>query len=297
MPTFSIDGQIVKESDATISVLDHGLLYGDGVFEGLRFYQRQIFKLEAHLARLKDSAKAIGLKLPMTESAMTTAMLEAIASSDQENGYIRLVVTRGVGPLGIDPTTCKAPKTIIIIDQLALVPPEIVQHGIDVIVAKTRRLSANQLDPRVKSLNYLNNILARNEATAAGAQEAIMLNAEGRIAEGSADNVFIVQLGKLITPPPSEGALAGITRQTVLDIAANCNIQVLERPIELEELQAADECFLTGTGAELIPVRNIDGRGLPHAKPIFARLQQAFTDLVTTPLAWQKTDINSKSAC
>jgi branched-chain amino acid aminotransferase len=280
MATFNIDGNLVPESEATVSVMDHGLLYGDGVFEGLRFYNGEVFREQAHLLRLEASANAIGLNLPMEFAAMSQAMAETIAASGQSNGYIRLLVTRGVGPLGIDASSCQAPKTIIIVDQLALVPRHIVEVGIKVIIAETRRISANQLDPRIKSLNYLNNILARREATAAGAEEAIMLNSEGRVAEGSADNVFIVQSGKLITPPCSEGALEGITREVILELAEKCNIETIETPVTKEQLIAADECFLTGTGAELIPVRQINDTSLCEHRPVFTILQQAFAALV-----------------
>ncbi len=282
MPTFNIDGDLVAEADATISVMDHGLLYGDGVFEGLRFYNGQIFRCAAHLERLSASADAIGLTIPMTDAALGRAMSETITASNQDNGYIRLIVTRGSGPLGINPATCKNPRVIIIVDQLALVPEEIVQQGAAVIIAKTRRLSANQLNPTIKSLNYLNNILARAEANKAGVEEAIMLNAEGRVAEGSADNVFIVHSGKLITPPISEGALAGITRAAILELAQKLGIECVETPLYPEDLYGADECFLTGTGAELIPVKRIDEVDLRPDRPTYARLQQAFKTLVAT---------------
>ncbi|MFN3236137.1 MAG: branched-chain-amino-acid transaminase [Pseudomonadales bacterium] len=280
MATFNIDGKLVPESEATVSVMDHGLLYGDGVFEGLRFYNGEVFREHEHLLRLEASAKAIGLTLPMDFTHMSRAMAETITASGQSDGYIRLLVTRGVGPLGIDASSCGSPKTIIIIDQLALVPRENVQTGIKVIIAKTRRISANQLDPRIKSLNYLNNIQARREATAAGAEEAIMLNSQDRVAEGSADNVFIVQNGKLITPLCSEGALEGITRQVILELAATCNIEAIETTVTKEQLITADECFLTGTGAELIPVRQIDDTTLPERRPVFSILSQAFTTMV-----------------
>lgn len=282
MPTFNIDGQPKAAEEATISVLDHGLLYGDGVFEGFRFYSGRIFRVDQHLERLKDSAKAIGLTLPMSFDAMTQAMNDTIVRSGQSEGYIRLVVTRGVGPLGIDSTTCADPRTIVIVDELALVDKDIVQQGIKVIIASTRRLATDQLDPRIKSLNYLNNILARNEANAAGAQEAIMLNRDGRIAEGSADNVFIVQNGELLTPPTTEGALAGITRQVVMELAENCNIKSREALLTPFDLVTSDECFLTGSGAELIPVRQIGDTELSEQRPVFETLQSAFRQIVDT---------------
>ena len=280
MPTFNIDGKPAAAEAAQISVMDHGLLYGDGVFEGLRFYGGKIFLCEAHLRRLKQSAKAISLTLPMSDAAMTEAMNDTIQRSGQTEGYIRLIVTRGVGPLGIDASSCTHPKTIVIVDHLALVPDEIVQQGIKVVIAATRRLAPDQLDPRIKSLNYLNNILARNEANAAGANEAILLNDRGRVAEGSADNVFIVQDGKLVTPPVSEGALDGITRGVILELAEKCNIPAFEQPITTFDLINADECFLTGSGAELIPVAVVGNTELPTARPVFSELRAAFRQLV-----------------
>lgn len=280
MPTFNIDGNPTDQSHATVSVMDHGLLYGDGVFEGLRFYGGSIFRCDAHLDRLHNSAKAIGLNLPMSNDEILAAMEDTITRSGQKDGYIRLVVTRGVGPLGIDASTCRDPRTIVIVDELALVPAEIVQHGIKVIIASTRRISPDQLDPRIKSLNYLNNILARNEANAAGAEEAILLNDRGRVAEGSADNVFIVRGGKIFTPPTSEGALDGITRAVVLELAEKCNIKIEETPLTTFDLTTSDECFLTGTGAELIPVRQIGETELTAARPVFDEIRSAFRDLV-----------------
>jgi len=276
MPTFSIDGQLVNSEAANISVMDHGLLYGDGVFEGLRFYNKRVFCCAEHLDRLADSACAIGLKLPMPCQQMVQAIEATVEASDQRDGYIRLIVTRGAGPLGIDSTLCANPRTIIIVDQLSLVPDVILQKGIKVIVAATRRFSPDQLDPRIKSLNYLNQIMARREATAAGASEAILLNQWGRIAEGSADNIFIVKAGVLMTPPISEGALDGITRKVVLQLAEQHNIATEQCPLTPMDLVTADECFLTGTGAEMIPVSAVGDQHLRAQRPIFDQLQQAF---------------------
>jgi branched-chain amino acid aminotransferase len=256
--------------------MDHGLLYGDGVFEGLRFYSGNIFRCEDHLTRLQDSAAAIGLSLPMSLAEMNHAMLQTIETSAQSDGYIRLIVTRGEGPLGIDSTQCVEPRTIVIVDQLALVAKNIVQRGVKVIIAATRRLNPDQLDPRIKSLNYLNQIMARREATAAGADEAIMLNQWGRVAEGSADNIFVIKDGKLKTPPISEGALDGITRRVILEIAQRDAIPTLECPLTPLDLQTADECFLTGTGAELLPVAMVGSQQLPAQRSLFDRLQTAF---------------------
>jgi len=280
MPTFNIDGQLVNPEGASISVMDHGLLYGDGVFEGLRFYNKNLFFCPEHLERLLDSATAIGLELPMSGAAMTRAMQATIEASDQENGYIRLIVTRGAGPLGIDSTKCQNPRTIIIVDQLALVPDSLMHNGIKVIIAATRRFSADQLDPRIKSLNYLNQIMARREATAAGAHEAILLNQSGRVAEGSADNLFIVKAGVLMTPPISEGALDGITRKIILQLASQADIARRECPLTPLDLVTADECFLTGTGAELIPVAKIGDHALATKRPMFEQLQSAFRSFV-----------------
>lgn len=290
MPTFSIDGKLINPEDAMISVMDHGLLYGDGVFEGLRFYGGNIFRSESHLMRLQDSAAAIGLLLPMTVEDIQRAMLRAVSASKQTDGYIRLIVTRGEGPLGIDSSKCHQPRIIIIVDQLALVPAHVVQHGVKVIIAATRRLNSDQLDPRIKSLNYLNQIMARREATVAGADEAIMLNQWGRVAEGSADNVFVVKRQVLKTPPLSEGALDGITRQVVLELAEQLGLSVQECPLTTLDLVTADECFLTGTGAELLPVSMVGHHTLAQNRPIFDRIQSAFFDEVqktqtTTALA------------
>ena len=283
MRTFSIDGKICRAEDATISVMDHGLLYGDGVFEGLRFYDSRIFRVEAHLNRLEDSATAIGLNVPMSQALLLDAMQEAIASSNLTDGYIRLVITRGSGLLGLDPKSCASPRTIIIVDELALIDPRIVAEGISIMIASTRRLSADQIDPRIKSLNYLNQILAKQEAAAAGADEAILLNLAGRIAEGSADNVFIVKDGLVKTPPTSEGALDGITRQAILDLCGARNIPAIETPLATTDLYTADEIFLTGTGAELIPVARVSGKKIPDKRPVFEALSLAFKALVRNP--------------
>ena len=276
MPTFSIDGELVNPEAANISVMDHGLLYGDGVFEGLRFYSRRVFCCADHLDRLTDSAQAIGLQLPMSHQEMVQAIAATIEASDQQDGYIRLIVTRGAGPLGIDSTLCMNPRTIIIVDQLSLVPDAVLQTGIKIIIAATRRFSPDQLDPRIKSLNYLNQIMARREATAAGANEAILLNQWGRIAEGSADNLFIAKAGVLKTPPISEGALDGITRKVVLQLAAQHNIAIEQCPLTPMDLSTSDECFLTGTGAEMIPVSVVGDQPLSAQRPIFDQLQKAF---------------------
>lgn len=272
-----LNGRLVAPQEAMVSVFDHGLLYGDGVFEGIRFYNGRAFRLEAHLERLALSARAIALILPYTLAELTDAVEQTVGAAGVAEGYLRLVVTRGVGPLGLDPTRCQAPSVFIIADRLRLVSSKTQEEGAKVIIAATRRLGADGLDPRIKSLNYLNHILARMEASHAGADEAILLNGAGRVAEGSADNIFIVRGGELLTPPVTEGALDGITRQVVLEAAAELHIPHRETPLAPYDLYVADECFLTGTGAELIPVASIDGRSLPHCPgPIFGILQTAF---------------------
>ncbi len=280
MPTFNIDAQIVNPEAACISVMDHGLLYGDGVFEGLRFYDHHIFAATEHLVRLNASAKAIGLTLPLTDRVMLQSMRDTIEASGLTDGYVRLVVTRGAGLLGIDPASCNNPKTIIIVDELSLVPKAIVQKGIKVIIASIKRFDRDQLDPRIKSLNYLNQILARQQATAAGAHEALLLNKDGRLAEGSADNIFVVKNGCIKTPAIKEGALDGITRKTILRLCHDHKISASEGQITVAELLDSDECFLTGTGAELIPVADVDGKPYANKRPVFERLQRSFSNFV-----------------
>lgn len=281
------NGRIIPASEASVSVFDHGLLYGDGVFEGIRFYNGCAFRLQAHLRRLQDSANALSLSIPYSFLQLTQAVDEIVHSFQQPDGYLRLIVTRGVGPLGLDPAACAQPNVILIADRLAIVAPDKRDNGIRVIVSSTRRAPADVLDPRIKSLNYLNNILARIEANQAGVDEAIMLNTHGCVAEGSAENVFVVRDEMLLTPKTSDGALRGITRDIILELAAQAGIPAEQTILTRYDLYTCDECFLTGTGAELIPVREIDGHSLPAAPgPIFATLFEAFERLVrseTTP--------------
>jgi len=278
---FWINGQLVPEREAVIPVTDHGLLYGDGVFEGIRFYHRHPFRLAAHLQRLADSCKAIRLTLPYTQAQLTEAVDEIIAAFPEENGYLRLMVTRGQGPMGLDPANCTQPNIILIATRLEMVHPELRGEGIRLIIASTRRLPADGLDPRIKSLNYLNHIFARMEATQACVEEAVLLNSQGRVAEGSAENIFIVQDGHLATPRPVDGALAGITRGIIQELAAELGIPAREAPLTPYDLYTADECFLSGTGAELIPVREVDGRPLRHCPgPVFSALASAFQEQV-----------------
>jgi len=278
-----LDGRIMPVAEARIPVLDHGLLYGDGVFEGIRFYRSRPFQLAAHLDRLEDSARAIALELPRKTSEMATIIGELVEAYGKPDGYIRLIVSRGVGPLGIDPAPCGKPTLIVIADGLTLVSDAIRQRGASLIIAATRRLPADGLDPRIKSLNYLNHILARIEANHAGADEAILLNRNGKVAEGTADNLFIVRDGELRTPPASDGALAGITRRVILELAERVDIPARETTLAPYDLYTADECFLTGTGAELIPVREIDGRPIRRCPgAVFKRLAEAFAKKVVT---------------
>ncbi|MBV1877288.1 MAG: branched-chain-amino-acid transaminase [Pseudomonadales bacterium] len=280
-----INGRIVAPENARISVYDHGLLYGDGVFEGLRFYAKRCFRIEQHLQRLCRSAQATGLVLPLDQTQLIEGIKQTIYASSLQDGYVRLLVTRGEGPLGLDPTPCTNPNVIIMVDRLSIVPPATRKHGAAVIIASTRRLNPDGLDPRIKSLNYLNHILARMEASHAGADEAILLNNAGRVAEGSADNIFIVHDQKLITPPVTEGALDGITRQCMLELAAQVSLKPVEQPIAAYDLYNAEECFLTGTGAELIPVAAVDGRKIRHCPgKYFEGLNKAYTQLTKQEL-------------
>jgi len=262
-----IDGKYYDEHDAKVSVFDHGLLYGDGIFEGIRAYHGRVFKLKEHIDRLFYSAKAILLQIPMSPAQMTRAVVEACRENKIRDGYIRLVVTRGMGTLGLNPKSCKRPSVIIIADKIQLYPPEVYQRGLDIITVPTTRNLHSALNPAIKSLNYLNNILAKIEANNGGCEEAVMLNAEGFVAECTGDNLFIVKNGELFTPPLSAGALYGITRQTVIELAEEEGLKVCEPNLTRYDLFNADECFLTGTGAEIVPVVKIDGRVIGTGKP------------------------------
>ena len=262
-----IDGKYYDEGTAKISVFDHGLLYGDGVFEGIRAYNGRVFKLKEHIDRLFRSAKAILLTIPMTHAAIMAAVVEACRRNKVRDGYIRLVVTRGVGSLGLNPARCKRPSVIIIADKIQLYPQELYQKGMEIITVPTVRSLHSALNPAIKSLNYLNNILAKIEATNAGCEEAVMLNAEGFVAECTGDNLFIVNQGEVQTPPLSAGALYGITRRVVLELAAEAGLKASEPNLTRYDLFNADECFVTGSGAELMPVVKIDGRTIGKGKP------------------------------
>jgi branched-chain amino acid aminotransferase len=276
-----IDGKYYSERDAKVSVFDHGLLYGDGVFEGIRAYHGRVFKLKEHIDRLFCSAKAILLELPMSHAQFMKATVETCRKNNLRDGYIRLVVTRGMGTLGLNPRSCKRPSVIIIADKIQLYPPEYYQRGLDIITVPTVRNLHSALNPAIKSLNYLNNILAKIEANNAGVEEAVMLNAEGFVAECTGDNLFIVKNRALFTPPLSAGALYGITRQTVIELAEEAGLKVSEPNLTRYDLFNADECFLTGTGAELIPVVKIDGRVIGTGKPgpITRRLEEDYRAL------------------
>jgi len=262
-----IDGKYYDERNAKISVFDHGLLYGDGIFEGIRAYHGCVFKLKEHIDRLFYSAKAILLQIPMSHAQIMRATVETCRKNKIRDGYIRLVVTRGVGTLGLNPRSCKRPSVIIIADKIQLYPPEFYQRGLDIITVPTTRNLHSALNPAIKSLNYLNNILAKIEANNGGCEEAVMLNAEGFVAECTGDNLFIVKNGDLFTPPLSAGALYGITRQTVLDLAEESGLKVSEPNLTRYDLFNADECFITGTAAEIVPVVKIDGRVIGTGKP------------------------------
>jgi branched-chain amino acid aminotransferase len=262
-----IDGVMYAEPDAKVSVFDHGLLYGDGIFEGIRFYNGRVFKLTEHLERLWDSAKAIRLTIPMTLQEMEEATLATIRENGLRDGYIRLVVTRGKGNLGLSPDRCPKASVIIIADKIQLYPEEKYEKGMVMVTTATRRATPAALLPAVKSLNYLNNIMAKIEATHAGADEGVMLNEQGYVAECTGDNLFVVKKGRITTPPVYAGALGGITRQVVFDICAEIGVPIAEQEMTRYDVYTADECFLTGTAAEVIAAIELDTRVIGDGKP------------------------------
>ncbi len=262
-----INGKLYEKEHAKISVYDHGLLYGDGVFEGLRSYSGKVFRLEQHLDRLWASAKAILLEIPMTKESLAKAVNDTLATNNIKDGYIRLVVTRGAGTLGLDPNRCSDPQVIIITDHIALYPKELYENGLEIITASTIRNHPQALSARIKSLNYLNNILAKIEGLQAGCQEALMLNHLGHIAECTADNIFLVRGGQVYTPPIDAGILEGITRDAVMEIARDAEFVMREETLTRHDAYTADEVFLTGSGAEIIPVIKIDSRVIGSGKP------------------------------
>lgn len=275
-----MNGQLVDANSATISVFDHGLLYGDGVFEGIRFYNKRPFRLAEHLLRLRQSACAIMLTIPYNDAELADAIDNMIAAYHEEDGYIRLVATRGKGPLGINPATCDKPQVFMITAAIQLTSAAAKQKGLKTIIASTRRMQSDMIDSRIKSLNYLNSILAKIEANHAGADEAIMLNTNGKVAEAAAENIFIVTGGILVTPPVTDGALSGITRGVVIELAKRENITTKEISLAPYDIYNADEVFLTGTGAELLPVRSVDGRVIKACPgSIFQTLNRRFETL------------------
>ena len=273
-----LDGKFVDSSEAKVSVFDHGLLYGDGVFEGIRLYGGNIFRLEEHLERLEYSAKAIMLQMPHTRAELRELTCETCRQNGLTDAYIRLVITRGVGDLGLAPWLCPKPSIFIIASKISLYPQEHYDNGLAIVTVPTRRIGPAALPATIKSLNYLNNILGKIEAKQFGALEAIMLNEQGYVAECTADNVFIVHKGTIITPSSSQGALKGITRDTVIDIAAEIGVPLRESDMTRYDLWCADDCFLTGSGAEVIPVVKLDGRVIGDGKPgpITQRVLAAF---------------------
>lgn len=277
-----LDGKFVDSDEAKVSVFDHGLLYGDGVFEGIRLYGGNIFRLEEHLERLEYSAKAIMLEMPLNREQLRWATCETCRQNGLTDAYIRLVVTRGPGDLGLAPWLCPKPSIFIIASKISLYPKEYYDNGLAIVTVPTRRISPAALPPTIKSLNYLNNILGKIEAKQFGALEAIMLNDQGYVAECTADNVFIVHKGEIVTPPASQGALKGITRSTILDIAKDTGIPLREVDMTRYDIWCADECFLTGSGAEVIPVVKLDGRTIGHGKPgpVTQRVLTAFRQRV-----------------
>ena len=277
-----MNDRLVPEDEARVSVFDHGLLYGDGVFEGLRSYAGRVFRLDAHLDRLWESAQAIRLEIPLSKEAMGKAVNDTLAANQLIDGYVRLVITRGAGGLGLDPAKTSNPQVIVIADTISLYPAEFYEKGLRIVTAATQRISPAALSPRIKSLNYLNNIMAKVEGLQAGCVEALMLNHKGEVAECTGDNVFCVRSGTLLTPPTDAGILEGITRNAVLELAEAAGIPAREAVLTRHDLYTACECFLTGTAAEVIPVVEIDGRRIGDGIPgtITRRLKDDFNRLV-----------------
>lgn len=277
-----LNGQYVTKEDAKVSVYDHGFLYGDGIFEGIRIYNGNIFKCKEHLDRLYDSAKSIMLNIPLSYEEMEAALVETIRKNGLKNGYIRLIVSRGPGDLGLDPRRSPKAWVIIIVEQLAIYPEEAYVNGLKTISVSQRRNIPDALNPKIKSLNYLNNILVKIQANLHDVGEAIMLNSQGYVAEGSSDNIFIVKRGVVFTPPAYCGALEGITRLAIIEICEKLGIKLKEEPFTMHDVYVADEVFFTGTAAEVIAVREVDGRtiGAGKAGPVTTRLLQEFRSIV-----------------
>ncbi len=262
-----LDGKYLPSEEAKISVFDHGLLYGDGVFEGIRCYNGYVFKLDEHLERLYDSAKSLMLKIPIQIDELRQAVLETLRRNELREGYIRLIVTRGIGDLGLDPDKCRNPSIIIIADKIALYPQNYYEDGLEIVTVSVRRNYPEAINPRIKSLNYLNNILAKIEAKQSGVVEALMLNNDGYVVECSGDNIFLVKNEIIVTPPPYIGILDGVTRNCVITLAHEAGFQVKERVFTRHDIYIADECFLTGTAAEVIPVVKLDQRVIGNGEP------------------------------
>jgi branched-chain amino acid aminotransferase len=276
-----INGKLYDKADAKISVYDHGLLYGDGVFEGIRAYHGKVFRLKEHVDRLYDSAKSIALEIPMAPAELAKVVEDTVRVNEKPNGYIRLIVTRGTGTLGLDPRKCDT-QIICIVDDISLYPVELYEQGLEIITAATIRSHPAALSPRVKSLNYLNNILAKIEAIRGGCLEALMLNHKGEVAECTGDNVFVLKRGELRTPPPDAGILEGVTRGAVMELAAKAGIPLKEMTLTRHDVFTADELFLTGTAAEIIPVVKCDGRLIGNGKPgpVTKKMRELFKELV-----------------
>lgn len=282
-PKVYINGKLYPKDEAKISVFDHGLLYGDGVFEGIRCYNGNVFKFSEHIDRLYDSARAISMEIQLTKDELKDAVINTLKANNLKDSYIRLVVTRGVGKLGLNPFNCTKPQIIIITDFIQLYSKELYEKGLNAIIVSTIRNHSNALNPNIKSLNYLNNILAKIECINAGATEGIMLNKDGYVAEGTGDNIFIVKNNEVLTPHASAGILIGITRNVVMELAKEAGMTVREEQLTQNDLYNADECFLTGTAAEIIPVVNLDGRKIASGEPgkVTLSLLKKYQELTT----------------
>lgn len=279
-----VDGQYYPKEEAKISVFDHGFLYGDGVFEGIRAYNGRVFKLKEHIDRLYNGARGIMINIPLTKEEMIEVVLETLRRNQLQDAYIRLVISRGAGDLGLDPKKCSKPTVVCIADKIVLYPEELYENGMEIITAATRRNRPEGVNPQMKSLNYLNNIMAKLEANLAGAPEALLLNNEDYVAECTGDNIFIVKNGVLITPPPYVGILVGITRNAIIETAGRLGIKVEEKVFTRYEVFTADECFLSGTAAEAVPVVKVDGRPIADGKPgpITKQIIKEFKELIKT---------------
>lgn len=277
-----LNGQLVPKSQAVVSVFDHGFLYGDGIFEGIRIYDGVIFRLDEHLVRLYESAKSILLTIPLTFDEMADAIVETVRANHLQSGYIRVVVSRGEGDLGLDPRSCPRANVVVIADTVRLFPQELYDHGLRIVTVPTQRNSPAALNPQIKSLNYLNSVLVKMEAANSGVLEALTVNAQGYVCEGSGDNVFIVKRRKVYTPPIYLGALDGITRRAIMDVCEKLELPLSETPFTRHDVYVADECFLTGTAAEVIPVIEVDGREIGNGKPgpITQQLLKEFRKIV-----------------